>query len=143
VRAAQLDRSYLDTILRNVPKGSVLAICSKCTDRDGREMHIPLLDLACPQSPENEQVVGAALGILHAPGGMVLDSGRSYHFYGNALLGVDEWRRFMARALLLHPFIDSRYVAHRLLAGQAVLRISTCASKPVEPRLVRLVQRER
>lgn len=136
VRATRLDRDFLDAVRNNIPSGSVLAICSRCTDRRGREVHIPLLDLRCPPSPENERILGAALTRVHAPGGLLLESGRSYHFYGKSQLNPDEWRQFMARALLLHPFVDSRYVAHRLLAGQAVLRVSTCPRKPTEPRLV-------
>jgi hypothetical protein len=48
----------------------------------------------------------------------------------------DDWIRFLGRALLLAPIVDPRYIAHRLIDGFAVLRISTNPAKQKLPELV-------
>lgn len=85
--------------------------------------HIPLLDLDIAVEeggPESIEEVAQGLGISS---GAVLDSGRSYHFWGLQLLPDKLWREFMYKTLLLDR-IDRRWVGHRLIDGQANLRIS-------------------
>lgn len=99
-----------------------LKIVSRVRTTEGY-FHIPLLDLDIPVeegAPASIEEVAKNLGISS---GAVLDSGRSYHFWGLQLLTVEDWYRFMYRALLLDR-IDRRWVGHRLIDGQANLRIS-------------------
>lgn len=90
--------------------------------------HIPLLDLDIPVDEngiEKIREISFGLGIKHAA---ILNSGRSYHFWGLELLSEEEWRRFMYKALLLDK-IDRRWIGHRLIDGQANLRISEKGGK--------------
>ncbi|OGN05728.1 MAG: hypothetical protein A2831_03605 [Candidatus Yanofskybacteria bacterium RIFCSPHIGHO2_01_FULL_44_17] len=99
-----------------------MKVVSKVKTRNGI-YHIPLLDLDIPVSeggPVLAEEVFRELGIKH---GAILNSGASYHGWGLELLTDYEWRYFMARALLLDR-IDRRWIGHRLLDGQANLRIS-------------------
>lgn len=85
--------------------------------------HIPLLDLDIPideNGAESAREVFLGLGIQN---GAIINSGMSYHGWGLELLSDFEWHRFMAKALLLDR-IDRRWVGHRLLDGQANLRVS-------------------
>jgi len=52
---------------------------------------------------------------------------------GATLLSNDEWVRFMGRALLLAPFVDARFIAHRLLDGECCLRVFAKSKTPPTP----------
>ena len=111
----------------------VLGVSSRVTTGEGLTRHLPLLDMKVPPGagmPDAVRDIARAMGVVH---GAVVESGGSYHLYGFQLLDPGEWVSFTARALLAQPFVDTRYVAHRMLAGRAVLRLTTCALKPVEP----------
>ena len=114
--------SYVEAGSQKIRVHEALKAISKVKTIDGI-LHIPLLGLDIPvdeNGVEKIKEVALGLGIEHAA---VLDSGRSYHFWGLELLSEEEWRKFMYRALLLDR-IDRRWVGHRLIDGQANLRIS-------------------
>lgn len=98
--------------------------------------HIPMMDFRCEPSDRSLEFVVKAMRKLGQRKGIVLESGRSYHYYGFELLDEEEWRDFMHRSLLLTPFVDPRYIGHRLLAGTARLRITASRGKPAVPRVV-------
>lgn len=113
--------SYLDGT--NKPRiHEAMKMVSRVKTHDGL-YHIPLLDLDIPvdeNGAASAQEVFANLGVKH---GAIINSGKSYHGWGLELLTDEEWRRFMARALLLDR-IDRRWVGHRLIDGQANIRVS-------------------
>jgi hypothetical protein len=113
-----------------------LGLSSVCTLNDGQPGHIPLLDFSLSLSDENQTLVENAARLLGLQHALVLNSGRSYHVYGLCIFSQNEWIKFLARALLLAPMVDVRYVAHRLIAGHAVLRINATPTKFSEPRVV-------
>ncbi len=65
--------------------------------------------------------------------GAILESGRSYHFYGFDLLDQGDWLQFMGKCLLIAPLTDSRYIAHRLIDGACALRITPDKNHPKVP----------
>jgi len=71
----------------------------------------------------NQSAICSMLGEI-GQNGVVVDSGKSYHFLGASILTSDEWIRFMGRALLFAPFIDTRFIGHRLLDGECTLRLT-------------------
>jgi hypothetical protein len=56
---------------------------------------------------------------------MLVNSGRSYHFYGDRLLTTSKWREVLLRASLLAPIVDGRWITHQLLQGYAALQVSS------------------
>lgn len=114
--------SYTEKPDEKIRVHEALKAVSKVKTRDGI-FHIPLLNLDIPVEEngiEKIKEVALGLGINHAA---VLNSGRSYHFWGLELLSEEQWRQFMYHALLLDR-IDRRWVGHRLIDDQANLRIS-------------------
>jgi len=108
--------------LNQIRVHEAMKVVSRVRTKDGI-YHIPLLDLDIPvdeNGVESVQEVFIGLGIRS---GAIINSGMSYHGWGLELLSEFEWRRFMARALLLDR-IDRRWVGHRLLDDQANLRVS-------------------
>lgn len=98
--------------------------------------HIPMIDFRCSPTAVTLDFVKTALRQIGQRRGVILESGRSFHYYGLDLLAADEWRPFLGKCLLLTPLVDVRYVAHRLIDGYGVLRISSNRRKPKVPTVV-------
>lgn len=94
------------------------------------------MDLRCRPSNENLYKCKTAFQKMGVPG-VMLESGRSYHFYGFKILAHEDWVRFMANCLLFAPLSDVRYIGHRLLEGACDLRITEIEGK--FPRVVAVV----
>ncbi len=114
-------------------ENEVIALCSTCTLVDGSTRHIPMMDYRILPDSKSVCVVKEALNAIDRTNGVILKSGRSYHFYGFDLLRQNDWIKFLARSLLLAPLTDSRYIAHRLLEGAGALRITSSKLKPNVP----------
>jgi hypothetical protein len=123
-------------IAARVPEGNALAVCSKVRLQTGESMHVPMMDFACPCSDGNARAVAKMLKIIGQDEGIIAESGRSYHFYGISLLTHERWIDFMAKAMLFAPYVDPRYVAHRLADGQCRLRIYSPRPMPVITRIL-------
>lgn len=111
----------------------VLALCSRvATDQHGG--HLLLLDFAVPPSNEAQAEIERMIGHCDWRGWLLM-SGASYHFIGSELFHTTDWRRQMARALLI-PGIDHRCSAHALWNGFGGIRVTTCPMKPTLPYVV-------
>jgi hypothetical protein len=139
VNVNELTAERIKQEISSVPHGWVLAVCSKSEMDDGSPRHIPMLDFRCSPTPMNLDRTRVALKQLGQTRGVILESGRSYHFYGFELQDETQWTQFMARSLLLAPFVDTRFVAHRLIEGTSVLRISSSERKPTVPFVVHVL----
>jgi hypothetical protein len=124
--------------LRERYEGWALAAASRVRTASG-ERHLPMVDFQCPIGSIYQQTLVEGLTALGCREGALVESGKSYHYYGYRLLSRAEWRRFIGFFLLLSPFIDTRYVGHRLIDGESVLRLTADPVKPVEPKVVALL----
>lgn len=115
------------------PRDLVSFLSSVKVAGDERQLHLPLLDLGVQSGPDGQ---AAAVDAMEALGlnGLLFDSGRSYHFYGADPVTQPDLVTLLARAQLLSPIVDSRWVSHQLIDGTCGLRISTDTEKtPVPP----------
>jgi hypothetical protein len=114
-----------------------LAVYSLFRDKNGRKLHIPMMDFQLKSGSDDGQLnfLQSAVSGIRQKHGIILDSGNSYHYYGSRLLAEDEWRWFMAGCVLLEPLVDVRYISHRLLSGKGALRLTTAPGKDTEPLL--------
>lgn len=101
--------------------------------------HIPMMDFECKKSAQNLQDIDNFLRTIGQKRGAILDSGRSYHYYGFEILSQDLWEIFMAKCLLF-DHTDFHYVGHRLLDRYALLRVSASKKCPEVPRVVSVLQ---
>ena len=133
----KINTEYIKALQRE-RKGYVLAVSSLVRIESGHERHIPMMDFQCPVEDALylDYLIAGLKSFAPAPG-VILDSGRSYHYYGCALLTSEEWRKFLGQCLLLVPLTDIRYVGHRLFDGECVLRIGQDPEHPKVPRVVR------
>jgi hypothetical protein len=122
-------------MIAQLPTGHGLVVSSKLRLNSEAVRQIPMLDFRCPCSSGNAHAISKILLLLGEKQGVLVESGRSYHYYGTRLLAMSEWIEFMARALLFAPIVDPRFVAHRIADGECRLKI--VASKEGEiPKIV-------
>lgn len=103
-----------------------------------KKFHIPMIDFSCEISSENlRKIQGFLMKIKQK--GVVLRSGRSYHYYGIELLPERDWFTFLGKCLLFTGHTDSRNIGHRLIDGHSSLRISEQKRRPHLPKVVAIV----
>jgi len=122
----------IDSIQDRLGRNDGLAVCSQVRVLAGYSAHIPMLDFACAPTKANQGAISSMLGVI-GQAGVIVNSGNSFHFLGISLLTADEWIRFMGQALLLAPFIDARFMAHRLFDGECRLRVFARNKVPQVP----------
>jgi hypothetical protein len=127
-RFAEVNRSAVlnGDLLRQAASpetGEMVVLMSRVKLSNGVVAHIPMLDFGCPDTPNARMVLPHVLAQLGEAGALVA-SGASFHFYGFRLMTDPERIRFLARALLYHPIVDGRYIAHSLLEPASSLRLS-------------------
>jgi len=125
---------------RDMPARTLVNLCSTVRRQDGTTAQLPMLDFGLDATAsKSADAAVEALEELEV-GGVLFTSGRSFHFLGDTLMSGDGMRRMLARAQLLSPLIDYRWVAHQLIDGESRLRISTDVERNPQPhRLVRHV----
>lgn len=131
---------FRDLLPPGRPADLVLAMSSRCMANDGSERFLPMLDFQCQPDAYFLAALQFGLKKIAPGGGALVDSGRSFHFYGFRDMTKSQWREFMYRALLLAPLTDARYVAHRLIDGYAALRITSSPLKPTIPTIAAYVE---
>ena len=129
----------LGRIVDALPEGSALAVYSQVILEAETEAHIPLLDFRCRRSRENLARVVLAMRAIDSGGGVILNSGNSYHYYGLSLLTNREWREFVGKCLLVESLVDVRNLGHCLIDGEAALRISRDGRFGRDPTIVATV----
>lgn len=116
----------------------VLALSSR-VGLVGGDAHLLILDFIIP--PSLRALRDIIRGVrLAGWTGAVLETGSSYHFIGVQPMTEAQWNAAMGRALLMTDLIDVRYCAHALVRRAGSARLTTCALKPHQPRVVAVVR---
>lgn len=97
--------------------------------------HLPMMDFRCEVLPENLATVINFLRLIKKRG-VVLDSGRSYHYYGLKPISEKDWLKFLGQCLLFKGYASARFIGHRLIDGYAALRISKDTNSGQVPKVV-------
>lgn len=119
----------------------ILGIDSLVKIGGGRERYIPMVDFNCAISARSLLRVKENLRLLGQDGGFILESGKSYHYYGIKLMVTEEWFDFMKKCKSsdiiggkwLRPH---KWVTYSLKRKCSTLRISTGCAKPHLPEVV-------
>lgn len=132
-----LDGAEVYRAMEGAGKGQELAVHSDLLMRDGRRLHLVMVDMSTSARAHLEKLRGF-LGDNFFQRISWYASGRSFHGYGESLLEQDEWVQFMGLLLLanqprLEPTVDPRWIGHRLLAGYASLRWTCNTSHYLTP----------
>ncbi len=65
--------------------------------------------------------------------GVLLDSGRYFHYYGDFLLDQREWETFLGNFLLPFNLVHPGYIGYRLRDGYSTLRLTTDEKYKTKP----------
>lgn len=119
-----LSRSSLDHVIQNhLPR--MTCISSRAVGADGDVM-IPMIDFHCRRNEVNYRNVRAIVRSIGLQGS-IIDSGASYHFIGSSTVSNAHLRSILGQALLFTPYVDRSWIAHQLIQGECLLRISPSA----------------
>lgn len=104
----------------DLPAREVVALSSRVKSTAGDVGHLPMLDFWTESA-------SVALDILEVLGcqGVLLSSGRSFHYIGDRIVSDADLTSLLASAQLVAPAVDQRWVAHQILNRYCSLRIST------------------
>ncbi len=91
-----------------------------------------MLDLGLRANEHNGEIAQDILGALQERG-LLLISGNSYHFYADRLTDWGGFVAFAARAALLSPLVDARWVLHQIVEGRGALRLSGNTGRGDQP----------
>ncbi len=106
---------------------------TKGIKEDGGNRHLIHLDFQCDKSEEAlKEVADAIYYTLEIESGFILDSGRSYHFWGDKLMRPGEWKNFM-EFIKEVPSIGEHWPGFQLERGYSVLRFSKSSYHPERP----------
>jgi hypothetical protein len=132
----EASQENLSNLAQSIGAGRLLGICSTVELVGGGSAHIPMMDFMCDPSTRNAEALTHLIEGLHQGRGCLLESGRSYHYYGFKLLTEEAWKVFLGKCLLMSGFADDRYIGHQLVDGYCVLRLSAGKSKSHVPTVV-------
>lgn len=108
--------------LNNIDTDDYLTFCSRVKVGENYK-HFPLLDFHIPVNINNQKICIALIKQLGLTG-YLLDSGKSYHFYGDRLISEEELTFILSKTLLFAPIIDRAWISHQLIQRFCCLRIS-------------------
>lgn len=133
---SEISAEKLRTLAASLPERRLLAVISRVDRAGGESEQVPMMDFMCPPSRNNQAVLTRLLHELGNGRGWLLESGRSYHYYGSRILNGEEWKVFLGKCLLMSGYVDDRYIGHQLVDGHCVLRLSAGKLKANSPRVV-------
>ena len=136
LRRGEITVEKIREITGSLGEDCVLGVMSKV--RAGRSrLHIPMMDFDYRKCEARWDIIESFFRQIDQEG-IIIHSGRAYHFYGFRLLNEKEWLDFLGKCLL-SELVDERYVGHRLIDGCGILRISACPLRPMVPAVITVV----
>lgn len=127
----------LKTLAQETQLPDVLSVTSEVRFLCGAILHLPMCDFRCPVTKKNEMQVTQIAYHLLPQGGVLINSGGSYHLLGTKTITHDELIRFFGSCLMFTPVMDRMYIAHHLIRGYGSLRISRNANSIHFPTIIR------
>src|SRR5260370_7059944 len=115
IESNKISPKQLQQLTFDLPRNRLLAIASDVRLRGGTMGHIPMMDFMCPPSYENQQALSGLLRELNHGRGFLLESGRSYHYYGFQIFDPRQWHAFFDNIPLITGFLVDLYVVPHLL----------------------------
>lgn len=129
----------LDDLQHSTPY-TVWSLTSKVICKDGSTKHLPMMNFH-PEIVDSEPYIIQSLEYLFPKKvGVLVDSGRYLHYYGDFLISPEEWLYFLGEFLMPCILVSQRYIGHRLYDGYSTLRLTNDGTfKPTLPRVVKLL----
>ncbi|WP_068056419.1 primase 1D-like protein [Nocardia xishanensis] len=125
IETAAFVRQLSNATFCNLDSRRIVSLTSQVrVDGKDTELHLPMLDFALSASSHNDTVAIEMLDELSLSGNLYR-SGRSYHYFGATPVPTTVLTSILARAQLLGPLVDHRWISHQLINNRCALRVST------------------
>lgn len=152
-RQTFLHSEVVGKLMEKLDPGWNISLDSQVEGQKGELLQFPMMDLALNKSPENLERTKQRLKKIIVPdfgGGFILETEKSYHFFGEKPFNQEKLNQFLGLCLLtsivtvtpdgqpnIHEMVaDYRYVGHSLIRGSTGLRITTNGTKTFTPRVI-------
>jgi len=124
-----VDPELLEDVLQKMSIGASIAtgITSKVVIKNREIRHIPMIDFVDSPHPIYPDDFIDAVKKLELSG-IIVSSGKSYHFYGDELQTPAEWEQFLAK-LTQEELVDKFWADLQRKQGFSLLRITPCTIK--------------
>src|SRR5207248_190280 len=73
----------------------VLAVSSRVRLENKALAHIPMMDFKFAPTSENVKIAKESFKKIGQTHGVLLNSGKSFHYYGYTLMSEEQWRTFL------------------------------------------------
>lgn len=142
VKRSRLSELTVEYLLGVSASNEVFSVGSK-VQKDGEEFHIPMMNFHPEVENGREFVVNCLLALQErnpdlVPPGVLVDSGRYFHYYGMGLIPAASFNQYLAAFLMPSVLVSPRYIGHSLSEGQCSLRITH--DKTFKPQLPKVTQ---
>jgi hypothetical protein len=118
------------------PRSQVLAIDESLVQSGPFEGRL-LMNLHPVGFRSPDELCRALYTVCQGCPGLLLSSGRFYHYYGFRVLNHPAWLQFLAQLLMPCTLVSPRYVGHSLYRGFCALRLNKVAPhKAVVPHVI-------
>ena len=141
-----LNSKKVNQIIESLPKGAQLGIYSRVKTIDNKYYYLPMVDFSCKKSIKYINLIIERFKKEDIKHGWIVETAKSYHYYGEELLTYRQWIEFYGKCLCssivhtrknIEQLADTRYIGHTLRRGGAVLRFTTNGDKPFEPKVIK------
>ena len=128
----------LKRIVDSLEEDTVIGVISRVRV-ENEIRHIPLMDFSCRCSDTSLKKIRYFLKKTEQKRGVILSSGRSYHYYGANLMNGEEWVNFLGDC---GPsgLADERYLFHRFKDQCGILRLSSCPLRSTIPTVISILE---
>lgn len=130
----------LNKFTKDFSEHEVLSFCSKVKLKGDSFRHIAMMNFHPEENIDLTHIRRAIKYICGAREGVLLDSGRYYHYWGNFLLSEIELIRFLGEFLMPTVIVSPRYIGHQLFNGSCTLRLTSDSTyKPQVPAVIETI----
>ncbi len=141
-----LSNKKINQIIKSLPKDINVGVNSKVKTLDSKHYYLPMVDFACKKSIKYVNLIIERFKKEDIKHGWIVETAKSYHYYGEDLLTYRQWIEFYGKCLCtsvvrtrenIEQLADTRYIGHILRRSSGTLRFTSNGDKTFEPKVVK------
>lgn len=141
-----LSNKKIDQIIKSLPKEVNIGVDSKVKTLDNKYYYLPMVDFGCKKTTKYVNLIIERFKKEDIKHGWIVETDKSYHYYGEELLTYKRWVAFYGKCLCssvvhtrenIEQLVDTRYIGHILRRGSGNLRFTSNGDKVSEPKVVK------
>lgn len=118
-------------------ENNVLSIHGTIKLDNGKEGFIPMMNFHLEKNVDLK-FIKKTLEIMGEKDGVILDSGRYFHYYANRIVNHNDWLKFIGCMLLPTIIVTEGYIGYSLIRG-TTLRLTSNNVKTKIPSVIKII----